>query len=166
MRKSDVTLHSDGYRPSVPAVNVKVYDWNYAVHAADVALDTGNPGFTWEWVEHNMTDEQVDRWRDAATEDAWELLQQDVTEYVWPDRRNLTVYSMGRMGGWAWVDGLPDIETWDAIDLARWARFAKVARSLADDIPRTTVWLIAANAYERAMERDAEQIAELATVAV
>jgi hypothetical protein len=67
------------------------------------------------------------------------------------------VWSAGRSSGWCVVDGLPDVDSWDAIALGRWARFARDVRAIADDLPYQTFWGIAANVYDQS---------DLATVTV
>jgi hypothetical protein len=39
------------------------------------------------------------------------------------------VYSKGRSSGWLTVHGLPPVESWDAVDLARWRRFEREVES-------------------------------------
>ncbi len=147
-RKSDVTFH-DGH----PAVNVKVpylsySEWdNLAWQVAgdeDVIpehfIDAMN-----EWREENDTD-----WIwETACESGWDQLQYDVGE-IWPIRQygKLQVYAEGRSDGWAVVDGLDDFESWDAIELARWAKFAKWARIIADGVPYEMLTLFLLNVYE------------------
>jgi hypothetical protein len=72
--------------------------------------------------------------------------------------RPVKVYSEGRCGGWAIVDGLPDFESWDAVLLARWAKFARVARSLADNIPTQMVALLEINDWERECEENSAEL--------
>ncbi len=65
---------------------------------------------------------------------------------------------MPKTGGWLYVDGLPDVESWDAIALAKWARFARIVADLVADVPRLTLELCAINRY--AAERDARDARE------
>ena len=89
-------------------------------------------------------------------------------EKVYQPEAVVKVYSDGRSGGWLVVHGLPDVESWDAIDLGRWAKFEKMIRGLVDDgYPYDFIWHLhsiyeatvvepARNAADRGAERDAE----------
>lgn len=105
---------------------------------------------------------------EQATELAHEIWPQYSTEFVdgqrWdPERKRMvftgekvphkryhvTVYGLGRQGGHCCVDGLDDIESWDAIALGRWAKFAKAVRFIADEeYPYQFIWQLAANVWE------------------
>lgn len=157
MRRTDVEFHSDGFRPSRPAVNVKVRgsydDVTLPLELGGVSEDGGktwqavltDPLFTHEWIEDNMSEESVFGFFDAACQDAWEMLTEDAKEIF---GSHVKVYSEGRSGGWAVVDGLPEFDTWDAIMLGKWGKFTRYARAYADDVPRAMVDLIYANVFE------------------
>jgi hypothetical protein len=156
MRKADVEMHSDGYgRGSVPAVNVKVYCWDFP-SGVDWSNVDAPEGFTADWIVEHLSDEDVEHYFTFACESAWEDLQSDA-EYIFGDY-NVTVESQGRSGGWAVVDGLPDFEEWDAVLLAKWARFAKWARAMADDIPGRMAELIGINRYEWELQAWADAV--------
>lgn len=144
--KEDIEFHSDNWaRESKPAVNVKVYD----------SLDNGyrkwsgdNPGydprFTLDWIEENLSDEQLDNIFWSSCEYRWDDLTWEARA-IWdmshyPGKHGgvkyrVNVYSEGRSGGWAVVDGInTDVESWDAIEFGKWRRFAKFARDTADGI--------------------------------
>lgn len=165
MRKSDVTMHTDGYgRERVPAVNVKVDAWNFP-HCVDWSNVESYEGFNTAWIEEHMTEAETDHYFTFACEVAWEDLQSDA-EYIFGE--HVKVESQGRSSGWAVVNGLPDLEQWDAVMLAKWARFAKWARSVADYVPESMVELIALNVYEPMLEEqeraEARRRAEAAAV--
>jgi hypothetical protein len=74
-------------------------------------------------------------------------------EKVWKPEPVAKVYSDGRSGGWLVVHGLPDVETWDAIALGRWAKFNKMIRDLVDEgYPYDFVWHLHVNVYEPYVE--------------
>lgn len=157
--KADVQTHRDYGWESHPAVNVKVHNLPYNTESWDklakevAAAEYGDaPGFDGAYVDRilDQDDFQSEMWFSLACESHWEILQEDA-EYIF-DKYNVKVYSEGRQGGWAVVHGLPDIESWDAILLAKWQKFARLARSLADDIPREMVSLILINRYEQDMD--------------
>lgn len=113
--KSDVETHTEGYYGrGYPAVNVKVYHFPRAFKA----------------IEHfHCTEEQAEK----ALEYAWNMAQTD----FWEDAPNIAidifgkgikVYSAGRSGGWLIVQGLDDIEYWDAVALAKWHKFEKAIK--------------------------------------
>ena len=61
---------------------------------------------------------------------------------------HVNVYSAGRSGGWLVVDGLPDIDTWDAIDLGVWRRFDKAVHAILDDYPYQYIWHLHVNVWQ------------------
>jgi len=149
-RKDDVEFHRLGYGyDSVPAVNVKVRGLVDDALIRRVAGDFGyDADLVLEWW-HDVADRDDDGWAfQSACEQGWEYLQ-DIAREIWNDPR-LRVYSEGRSGGWAYVDGIDsdDVAGWDAIALGRWSRFAKIARQVADGVPYGMVWLILDNVYE------------------
>jgi hypothetical protein len=149
--KVDVTHHRDGYGSTgSPAVNVKVHNWIDDVTLPSVEYDER---YTHEWINAHLSERQQQAWWDAALESGWEMLQDDAEE-IWGT--GVKVYSEGRCGGWATIHGIPDFETWDAIELGRWRKFARWARATADAIPEQTVSLIYINVFEPAAEASAQ----------
>lgn len=153
MRKVDIETYG-----GLPSVNVKVYG-----RIADVTLPmdlgssypSGHPelvetsftddGFTVEWTRENLSDESLDTWFWDACASGMEDAQ-SVAEDIFGT--GVTVSQDGRSGGHLVVDGLPDIESWDAIAVSRWDRFITQVDAIVEDIPRATLWLIYANVYE------------------
>lgn len=129
--RDDVQTHYD-YSRGGPAVNVKVYQDFRAVFHGLPDSDLSNPHFTLEWVERHCSDEYLDSlfWETCA--DEWEQIEQDAEGIFGP---HVSVEQQGRSGGWAVVHGLPDIEDWDAIRLAKWRKFERYARQIADGVP-------------------------------
>lgn len=142
--KQDVEFHSDSWAHSArPAVNVKIYDFD-----APREHEFYSAAFTREDAEAMLEREE---WLfGAACESKWEDLQSDAEEIF--DHYDVKVWSEGRSGGWAVVDGLPDVEDWDAVLLSKWAKFARYARAQADDVPYTMVWLGYVNTIEPELE--------------
>ena len=147
--KADVVFHGTNgpYNP-LPAVNVKCYNGLESIKLQE--LDGARPDFTQEWIERHLSDEQVSDYFYSAREHQWECLQ-DFADEIFPGK--VKVYSEGRSGGWAVVEGLRDFERWDAIDLARWRKFASMAESLAADVPYQAADLICINAFATWHER-------------
>jgi hypothetical protein len=121
--KENVRWHSD-HGPSRPAVNVK----HWPDFDRDVPWTEFEPDFK-EWVLTVM--EIAERSGDytaweIAAESCWEQVQVDAEEIFETDR--IKVWSQGRMGGWAVVDGLPDFDSWDAIMLNKWRKFERWRR--------------------------------------
>lgn len=160
-RKDDVQVHSEGFgRMGRLAVNVKVYRSSRSVplplelgssypigHPELISTSYTADGFTHEWVEQ-WAEENSDTadslfWQTCA--DGWEQLQ-ELAEEIWG--KGTKVYSEGRSGGWAVVDGLDDLEQWDAIALGKWRRFERLARIVADDVPRVMLEAIYFNVWE------------------
>lgn len=154
-RKSDIEYHSDGYRPSRPAVNVKVHGyWGRVPLPLDLGACDGvpvvtDPAFTHEWVEALPESTLQAAW-ESCCEQAWEMLQSDATELFGKEAK---VYSEGRSGGWAVVHGLPDVASWDALMVSKWARFEKYAKAYAADIPRGLLDWVYFNVYTPEAER-------------
>lgn len=146
MKRSDVETHSYlpyGGPPMLPALNVKVRGYVTEQIMAQVREEVGDEGYTLEWFEEHSGD-----WAfEAACQSNWEMLEADAQEVF--DRWNVSIESAGRSGGWCVVRGLPDLDEWDAVLLGKWARFAKYARSLVDDVPYQMAWIVGANTYEQ-----------------
>lgn len=123
--KNDVKKHYSGcgYGPSLPAVNVKVYsmwhltakiqeEFKCSLEVADKALnyafESAQEAF-WEY------------WQDKSGD--LENGLHGSPEYAYFPGYDVTVNCGGRSGGWLEVEGLPDIDDWDAVMLGRWRRF-------------------------------------------
>ena len=152
--RDDVQTHSDGFRSSRPAVNVKVYrDLRDGWKDFEKDEPDHDPRFTLDWIEENLSDSAVDSYFWSTCETEFEYLSNYAVsddDAIFPASRygRLTVEQEGRMGGWAVVDGLPDIEEWDAVLIARWGKFERIAREIADGIPRQMIDSIYINAFE------------------
>jgi hypothetical protein len=158
--KKDIEFHSDGYRPGNPAVNVKVYDSIRDVKLpiclggsrpankpnAPITWSYTEPEFTADWIEENISDEAYWDYFNMSCELGFEQLQ-DLADELWPDY-SPKVYSEGRSGGWAVVHNLSDVDSWDAVMFAKWRRFAKIARLVADNIPEDVMTTIYINRFE------------------
>ena len=140
-RKADVETHRLGYTcKSLPALNIKVRNF---VQACDVEDEF--PG-----VDSDVLEQAPRYCWDNAVERFWESAADFVREIF---GEHVKCYSEGRSGGWMVVTGLysDDIESWDAVDLAKW-------RKLANCIDAEIAWLsskesmvddIAANEYAK-----------------
>lgn len=165
MKKADVGTHRVGYGiTSLPAVNVKVYRYPSQLTDQEWADATDLAGDELarfrEWAEEWFDTEQSWWTFDTACESEREYLADWAPEIL---GRDAEVHYEGRQGGWAVVDGLPDVESWDAIALGRWAKFARIARAIADGIPAQMVGLAYLNVWEPDQEGRRED-AELAMV--
>jgi hypothetical protein len=154
--KDDVQTH---YGSDRPAVNVKVYKrledgFREFIEAGDFDIEDAD-GFSLEWIEENLTEEQLDAMFWSACEHGWEMLQQDAEDVFGKYAR---VEADGRSSGWCVVTGLDDIEDWDAVALAKWRKFERWARAEADDIPYQIVWSAFHNQFlaerEEAQQRE------------
>lgn len=177
MKKSDVKTHSEMYRPAYPAVNVKYYGTFPRRELAEYFGVSENAPemnraleFAWE-----SACEQF--WESAQDVANFALLGQAEAERLAGKPGPYEVYSEGRSGGWLVVHGLPDIESWDAVMLGRWAKFAKLIRqdvehrtsfeSIRDDI-EANEWLKPHAEKYNFIERDGktECIADLKARAI
>lgn len=156
MKKDDITVRG---HQQLPACNVKVYKGPDGFLPLDLGgtrslLPDGewgpivehytDPEFTLDWCERVLSDSELDRAFWQACEDNWDQLQTDAEE-IWG--LHVKVYSEGRSGGWAVVQGLPDVETWDAVMVAKWARFCKWARQVADNVWYTALDMVYHNRF-------------------
>ena len=107
--KQSVQFHSDGFRDSRPAVNVKHWP-----HIKDVDWSQFDDAEFKHWAtgvlfDYNGTDDQLRATAyEVACESAWELVQNDA-EYIFESvapwgNSSVKVWSQGRSGGWAVVD--------------------------------------------------------------
>lgn len=158
--KADVqTSYHQGSR-GLPMVNVKVHGWGMReVDYSTIDRAEEHADFDWDWIEANLSEEEIDGWWSLACEHGWEDADNDAAELFGSSAK---VYSEGRCGGWLVVSGLADIESWDAIMLGKWKRFAKWMRSIADYVPSSTAELIYLNVYEPKAEAKLAEDALLA----
>lgn len=171
--RDDVQTHSDGFgRCARPAVNVKVYRDIRDAWREFEREEQPEPGFTLEWVEDNVSEETLDAVFWHCCEAEFEYLESWATgadgDPLFPGYR-VTLEREGRSGGWVVVDGLPELEDWDAVLIARWRRFERIAREIADGIPFQMLASIYLNDYEarkeEAAERERAANQDIATVA-
>ncbi len=155
--RDDVQTH---YGSDRPAVNVKIYrDLSDGFRDLSKYGDDAPEGFTEEWVRETFSDQYLDEvfWITCGWEfeylESWATSPDDA---LFPDH-HVTLEQDGRSGGWVVVTGLPDIEEWDAILLARWRKFERIARELADDIPYQWVTSLLYNEWEAREVETAEQ---------
>ena len=119
-RKADIDRHSDGgYGAMYPAVNVKVRTYVNSAKVAE-ALGVG---------DGKDVERAMELQFESACESFWEDMQ-EAAEYAFG--KAVKAYSAGRSAGWLIVVGLPDVELWDAVALAKWRRFEKGIRADVD----------------------------------
>ena len=122
--REDVETHSDNYgMVQRPAINVKVYHFPSVERVVDhfgCSEATAEKALEWAFESH-----QGQFWETA----------EDEAEYALGE--GLKVYSEGRSGGWLVVHGLPDLDGWDAVMLAKWRRFAGL---IAQEVEFYTSW--------------------------
>jgi hypothetical protein len=151
--RDDVQMHADRGHAR-PAVNVKVYRGIRDAWDAFVKEERPeDPRFTLDWIEEHVSDEALDAifWMQCENDfEYFAAYASDDDDAIFPAARygRVTVEREGRSGGWAVVDGLPDIEEWDAILLARWRKFERIARDIADSIPFQMLASIYMNDFE------------------
>lgn len=158
--RDSVRFHSDGFGERRPAVNVKIYRDLRDAWPEFERTERSEDGLTLEWIEEQMTEERIaDVWGHACVSE-FEYLERWATgadgDSLFPDD-SVTLHWTGRSGGWIEVSGLPDIEEWSAVHLARWRRFERIARELADGVPLQTLCLIEINDYEWARDEEEER---------
>lgn len=161
--KADIEYHG---RDNTPAVNVKVYK---SMRSVPLPLDLGSvssdgktfepittdPRFTHDWVEEHIPEDDYNLFQ-FACESGWEWLEMCAQD-IW---QGCKVYSEGRSGGWAIVSGgdfNPNVDEWDAIEFGKWRKFARIARDIADDIPRSMLDLAYANDFEQWLDAQEQE---------
>lgn len=150
--RDDVQFHSDGYgRESNPAVNVKVYTGLRDCWKEFARDELPDPRFTLDWIEDNASAEHLDAIFWSACEAEFEYLEGWVTgsegDSLFPGHR-VTLEREGRSGRWAVVHGLPELEEWDAVLLARWRKFERIAKEIAAGIPYQMLSSLYINDFE------------------
>lgn len=127
---------------------------SYTIH------EFGDDTEFWAWVHDNLDDYGME-WTDYAYEIArdggWEAARELAAE-VFP--QSVDVWSDGRSGGWLVVDGLPDVEDWDAIQLGYWSKFVRGVQAILDDLDYQFIWHLNVNVWEPHNER-AKKLAEV-----
>lgn len=159
MRKSEVETYYTG-RERLPSVDIKVHTmWQWERVVPTFVKDNVDPRFTVEWITEHVSDEDMDTLFWHACEFEFEYFQGWADEII----PGINLEREGRSGGHMVATNLPDVETWDAIMLGKWAKLARIAREIADGIPYQVIDLIYNNDFERwATEDDARQADEAA----
>ncbi len=126
----------------------------YTVH------EFGDDSEFWAWV-HEVSDNDYspDVFEGAyeiACEQGWEDAKELANDIFPP---NAKVWSDGRSGGWLVVDGLPDVDDWDAIQLGYWSKFVKGVQCILDDLDYQFIWHLNVNVWEPHNEQ-AKKLAE------
>lgn len=152
MRKADVQRSYHNGSRGEPMLNIKVdaWPWPNEALAKEVENETGESGFA-AWCA-DQDEDTLQTWWDVACESNFEQATEDAG-YVFGDayghvaHDKRRVWQAGRSGGWLYVTHLPDVDSWDAIALGKWARYARIVAGLVDDVPRLALELLAINAY-------------------
>jgi hypothetical protein len=157
-KKSDVEqIRPNYYGERVPAVNVKVYgsmrDIKLPLSLGQSSDDGGktwidsltDAEYTHDWIEENVSDSAQNSVWESVIAEGWEQIQNAADEIY---GEGYKVYSAGRSGGWAYIENLPDFDSWDAIDLAKWRKFELAAKAIAADVPYQMVVSLYMNEYE------------------
>ena len=120
-KKSDVTFHGEYMRRGYPAVNVKCRDWPTAV---EIAKRLG--------CSEELAQKASELAYESAVEQFWHYRAPAVAE----DRlgKEVEIFSEGRSSGWLVVHDLPEIEEWDAPQLAKWHSFENGIEELMRDL--------------------------------
>lgn len=128
-KKSSVTMHRENYGTANPSVCVKVY--NVGASIEDVVA------------KFACTEAQAEKALgfafDAACRAFWEYWQDTtgdcengLSDNAYFPGHDVTVHCEGRSGGWLIVNGLPEIDEWDAILVTCWNKFQKDVKADVD----------------------------------
>lgn len=153
--KSDVRTdwHDNGRNNECPVLNIKVHRWLSDLTDKEwqgIRADVGvTDDFNLAWIERHANPEKITWPWESACEDGWEQAGIDIQEIFGPDA---SVEGAGRSGGWLVAKGLPPVEEWNAIMLAKWRRFARYIDAMVEDNPYREAWLIGENIYLRQLQ--------------
>ena len=179
-RKSDVQTHSEMGRSAHPAVNIKCHLWESGERGSwptdllrSVADEFGHDpeAFVSWWRELAEEHEEafgrmIDTYSSLSAEDSFEMLREDASEvFGISGSRNpydgrweaLELWQEGRSGGWLVVNGLPELDSWDAVALSKWRKFERYVLAARDAHPESVAALVVINAYESHLDRIAER---------
>jgi hypothetical protein len=154
--REDVKTH---YGADRPAVNVKVHRGIEYAWQAFSEQENHDPRFTLEWIREHVSDETADAifWMTCEYEfEALASYAADDPDAIFADY-GVTVEQDGRSGGWAVVVGLPPIDEWDAVLLAKWRKFERIARATADDVPYQMLCALLCNEFELWADEQADE---------
>jgi hypothetical protein len=84
---------------------------------------------------------------DVVCEGSYEYAEHHAQTTYFPDY-SVRVWSAGRSGGWAVVEGLPDVDTWGPDLLTKWSEFETFCHELVADVPRGMAWHVLANCQD------------------
>lgn len=140
MRKDEIQ-----FRGEHSCVNIKVPYQSLDSAIAEARKYEELPaGLTEDWIRENLTDKQLDAifWRVCA--DEYEYF----TDYAAEILPGTTFTQEGRSGGWAVSNHSEyDVERWDAVAVAKWAKIVRVARQIAEGVNTQLVYSIELNEY-------------------
>jgi hypothetical protein len=141
--KADIEVRARG----VAAVNVKLW------RTHDTRLP--DPELVMEYFQCDQptAERALQLYEESERAQFWEAAEGLVTDLFGPQA---SVSQDGRCGGWLLVYGLPPVETWDAIRVARWGAFTRLVYR---DIAYRCEWRTVRDAIEvnRWAEPGAEQ---------
>lgn len=150
MRKADIQRSYHNGSRGEPMLNIKIYGPVPQSVAAQVEADSGMTGFA-AWYAAQDSDDVDWAWQVAcedgveqATDVAGDIFGDAYGKHAHDRRR---VWQAGRSGGWLYVNGLDDIDGWDAIAVSRWGRFATRIEDIVNDTPYRFLMLLAINDY-------------------
>ena len=147
MKKADIETYYHGGQ-WYPSVNVKVHK---GIESVTLPLILGqvreadetefrtiytDDQFTHDWIYDNVNMDDDIMAFDVAIENGRELIREEAERLF---GKYIKVWFVGRSGGHCIVEGLDDLESWDAIAVTTWTRFVKYCKAVVDDAPRIMV---------------------------
>jgi hypothetical protein len=114
MRKSqiDTRIDRDTHGQELPCINVKVHQ--YGIYAPEVAEYFG--------CSEAVAEKAIEYCYESAQQQFWDEMPELAREIF----GRCEVHSHGRSGGYLCVHGLPPMESWDAIMVGKWCKFANM----------------------------------------
>lgn len=113
MRKTDVQI-----RKGNPCVNVKAYNFARGLDVSEVF-----------GCDEKTAEKALEYAFQSACECFWEQAEDTAQFHL---GSHVKIFSEGRQSGWLVVHNMPSVESWDAIQLSKWARFEKAIRAEVD----------------------------------
>lgn len=127
-----VSMHREGYvGPAYPALNVKCYrlpDPDAVIARFGCSRQRAERALEWAVESH-----REDFWGPCGPDSPYQSRAEDALREAYGDAADrLSIWSAGRSGGWLIVKGLPPVDEWRKVDLAKWSVFAsEIAAEIA-----------------------------------
>jgi hypothetical protein len=146
--------YHQGHHRGEPMVDIKVHDTDLPTGAAfadllsefelDPLLAALPQGELRDLIQQFIAKDDDNAIFNMACESNFEVAENDAKWNFFPEY-SVKIWTAGRQGGWLVVEGLPDVDSWDAKLLTAWSQFETSCQGLVADVPRAMAWHVLAN---------------------